>query len=246
MKHRIFALLLLLSAVSSFAFAANHNHYISAVPIGVRIQTGSVGYEAGFGYLGYFWGGNGLKDGSTVEVSTIQLGTGRYIPQRYGTAVRTSGDRRIEGSKVEVSTGVKPFRTIGIHAGINFGSANIANDIYDGISNVTGTDSWNTQHGITDPYYSNHGETQFVIALYAGASFRQRLLDSLFIYENVGMEFGTNILYGAYADAGVAWTIWNGLFTNAGLKLGFGYSDTANGGGIAFEIQPYIGAGWAF
>ena len=244
MKHRILALLLLLSAVSSFAFAANHNHYISAVPIGVRIQTGSVGYEAGFGYLGYFWGGNGLEDGSMVEVSAIQLGTGRYIPQRYGTAVRTSGDRRIEGSKVEVPTGVKPFRTIGIHAGINFGSATFADDLYNATADATGASPWDDMYGVSDPY-SNYGETQFAIAFYAGASFRQRLLDSLFIYENVGVEFGTSMLYGAYAEAGIAWTIWSGLFTNAGLKLGFGYSDTA-GGGAAFEIQPYIGAGWAF
>ena len=244
MKNRIFALLLLLSAVSSFAFAANHNHYISAVPLGVRLQKGSAGYEAGFSYLGYFWGGNGLEDGSMVEVSTIQLGTGRYIPQRYGTAVRTSGDRRVEGSKVEVPTGAKPFRTIGMHAGINFGSALFADQAYDNLSDYTGTDPWNDMYGVSDPYITQENP-QFAVALYAGVSFRQRIIESLFIYENVGFEFGTNMLYGAYADAGLAWTIWNGLFTNAGIKLGFGYS-SADGGGGVFEIQPYLGAGWAF
>ena len=96
------------------------------------------------------------------------------------------------------------------------------------------------------------------VQLYLGMSFRQKLIDQVFIYEHAGLEtgygtksagdyygsdVGPHIIFGAYGDVGVAYMPIAGLTVTAGarLELGMEYS-------TEFEIDTviYAGVGYGF
>lgn len=77
-----------------------------------------------------------------------------------------------------------------------------------------------------------------------GASFRQKLLESLFVYENCGIEAG-NVFSGVYADFGLVYD-WIVSFS-FGCKASIGYLYDNERLGLDYPlVAPYISIGYSF
>ena len=253
MKRKLALLLVVLIVLAGQLFASDVvNQFATVNVLGLRTPSR---YDIGVNWFGYLWGNADGDDAPSQSLFDMLFGgdddsftPSEYQPKRMVRpfndasgmsllAPGTAGDGSVSSS---ASSADGVYHTMGLHAAFDYavGSGRFADHewrdspLYEGISNQ--------------------------VQLYLGMSFRQKLIDQVFIYEHAGLEtgygtksagdyygsdVGPHIIFGAYGDVGVAYMPIAGLTVTAGarLELGMEYS-------TEFEIDTviYAGVGYGF
>ena len=252
MKRKLALLLVVLIVLAGQLFASDVVNQFTTVNV-LGLRTPSM-YDIGVNWFGYLWGNADGEDAPSQSLFDILFGDdddsftpSEYQPKRMVRpfndasgmsllAPGTAGGGSVSSSAFSAD-GV--YHTMGLHAALDY---------------AVRMDTDTTGGRNPQEYNVLYNQVQ----LYLGMSFRQKLIDQVFIYEHAGLEtgygtksagdyygsdVGPHIIFGAYGDVGVAYMPIAGLTVTAGarLELGMEYS-------TEFEIDTviYAGVGYGF
>ena len=252
MKRKLALLLVVLIVLAGQLFASDVvNQFTTVNVLGLRTPSR---YDIGVNWFGYLWGNADGEDTPSQSLFDMLFGgdddsftPSEYQPKRMVRSFNdasgmsllapgTAGEGSVTSS-ASSSDGV--YHTMGLHAALDY---------------AVGSGRFEyRRNGISYEGVSNQ------VQLYLGMSFRQKLIDQVFIYEHAGLETGyalvtlkdydwegfagPHIIFGGYGDVGVAYMPIDGLTVTAGARLELGmdyYYD--------FEIDTviYVGVGYGF
>ena len=211
-------------------------------------------YDIGVNWFGYLWGNADGEAAPSQSLFDMLFGgdddsftPSEYQPKRMvrpfndasGMSLLAPGTAGGGSVSSSASSADGVYHTMGLHAALDY---------------AVRMDTDTTGGRNPQEYNVLYNQVQ----LYLGMSFRQKLIDQVFIYEHAGLEtgygsksagdyygsdVGPHIIFGAYADVGVAYMPIAGLTVTAGarLELGMEYS-------TEFEIDTviYAGVGYGF
>ena len=254
MKRKLALLLVVLIVLAGQLFASDVvNQFTTVNVLGLRTPSR---YDIGVNWFGYLWGN---ADGEAAPSQSLfdmlfggdddSFSPSEYQPKRMVRpfndasgmsllAPGTAGEGSVSSS---ASSADGVYHTMGLHAALDYavGSGRFEDQNWQGHQ---------SREGVANQ-----------VQLYLGMSFRQKLIDQVFIYEHAGLEtgyctvtpndygwesfIGPHIIFGAYGDVGVAYMPIAGLTVTAGARLELGmdyYYD--------FELDTviYAGVGYGF
>ena len=253
MKRKLALLLVVLIVLAGQLFSSDVVNQFTTVNV-LGLRTPSM-YDIGVNWFGYLWGNADGEDSPSQSLFDMLFGgdddsftPSEYQPKRMvrpfndaaGIGMLVPGKLGEDSVASPYSSASEVYHTMGLHAALDY---------------AVRLDKVETGGNYSPQEYSRVTNQ---VQLYLGMSFRQRLMDQVFIYEHAGLEtgygtisytgaragdYGPHIIFGAYADVGVAYMPIAGLTVTAGarLELGMEYS-------TEFEIDTviYAGVGYGF
>ena len=252
MKRKLALLLVVLIVLAGQLFASDVVNQFTTVNV-LGLRTPSM-YDIGVNWFGYLWGNADGEDVPSQSLFDMLFGgdddsftPSEYQPKRMvrpfndasGMSLLAPGTAGGGSVSSSASSADGVYHTMGLHAALDY---------------AVRMDTDTTGGRNPQEYNVLYNQVQ----LYLGMSFRQKLIDQVFIYEHAGLEtgygtksagdyygsdVGPHIIFGAYGDVGVAYMPIAGLTVTAGARLEMGmdyYYD--------FELDTviYAGVGYGF